>query len=113
MECRGANIPVSSNYSPIYTGAARASVGLGGPGDRGRIGANNSSTGGKVDLVKEIMEHHLAQMKKFLSEASAAEWAKELADARQAVKNVDPNLAGLEDQLIAKRLKKYDVQGVY
>ena len=49
-------------------------------------------------------------MKKGLSEVSAAEWAKELVDVWQAVKNVDPNLAGLEDQLIAKRLKKYDVQ---
>jgi len=51
----------------------QASVGLGGPGARGVIGANNRSTGGRVDIVKEIMERHLAQMKKGLSEASAAE----------------------------------------
>ena len=61
-------------------------------------------------MVKEIMERHLAQMKKGLAEASAAEWAKELEDAMHAVENVDPNLAGLEDELMEKRLRKYDVQ---
>ncbi len=61
-------------------------------------------------MFKEVMEKHLAQMKKGLAEASAAEWAKELANARQAVENVDLNLAGLEDKLIEKRLGSYDVQ---
>jgi len=49
-------------------------------------------------------------MKKGLSEASAVEWAKELDNARQAIANADPNLAVLEDELIKKRLRRYDVQ---
>ena len=57
-------------------------------------------------LVKVIRERHLAQMKKGLAEATAAEWAKELDEARRAVANADPNLAGLEDELMDKRLRK-------
>ena len=73
-------------------------------------GGRESSTGGRPELVKEIMERHLAQMKKGLSALSVARWAKEREEARTAVIEADANLVGLEEEQIAGRLKKYDVE---
>ncbi len=59
-----------------YTMRQQSSIGMGGPGDRGLIGENNSSMGGRKDVAKEIMERHLAQMKKGLKEVSVGKWSK-------------------------------------
>jgi len=56
------------------------------------------------------MDRKMAEMKKGVSSGDVAKWAREIEEAKEYLRECDPNLAGLEDQQIEKRLSRYDVK---